>query len=561
MRKTGNSAYRFLFMLISIMAILAMIPMWLGSSQKAFADDGSVAITAECFPDANFRNYLEESIDSDKDGILSQQEIIGVHTIDVENRNISNLTGLKYFKNLSTLNCDNNSLTSIDVSSNPALEELNCAGNQLTALDVGSNQALQLLNCEGNHLTYLDLSSNSALSADRINCIGQTLEVEAVPDETDSKWTVDISFIKEYGDRLSNLSADGAEIEDNSIIFNGEPVDASITYDYDTKSGEVKMPVMLKVIKHTHVYDQEIASMKTACMPASCMSYGVYYKSCICGSVVRKYNRDNVFYTPTKDHTLRNKWDYDEKNHWHFCEFCHENIGEEAHIFGDWVETKEPTYLSKGTKERTCSECDYTEKEDIPALEVPASEVPEVLNLKVRTKGKTSAALTWTKVKGASGYEIYCGKCSTSLKKIKTTKSLSYVKKGLKKGSAYKFKVRAYKTVNGKKTYITSSYQAHAITGGYNSKYTDARSIKASRTSLTISTGKTAKVSAKLTRVKNGRKFLGTSHAPLYRYKSGDASIASVNGSGKITAKHAGTCKIYIYAQNGLWTSVNVTVK
>ena len=75
-------------------------------------------------------------------------------------------------------------------------------------------------------------------------------------------------------------------------------------------------------------------------------------------------------------------------------------------------------------------------------------------------KGKNKATLKWKKVSGASGYVIYRStKAKSGFKAVKTIKkgkTVKYVNTGLKKGKTYYFKVRAYRTVSGKKVY--SSY-------------------------------------------------------------------------------------------------------
>ncbi|MGI6033354.1 MAG: InlB B-repeat-containing protein [Coriobacteriales bacterium] len=183
------------------------------------------------------------------------------------------------------------------------------------------------------------------------------------------------------------------------------------------------------------------------------------------------------------------------------------------------------------------------------------------INCKATAKGKTALKASWTKVAGATGYDIFFSKCSKHLKKVKTTKKLSFTKKGLKKGTTYKFKVRAFKMVNGKKVYITSSKVAHAITGNFNARYSSAKSIKVAKKSVNLSKGKTTKIKASQVKFKKSRKFLKKAHAKVYRYASTDSSVATVSASGKITAKGKGTCKIFVYAQNGKWATVKVTVK
>lgn len=66
------------------------------------------------------------------------------------------------------------------------------------------------------------------------------------------------------------------------------------------------------------------------------------------------------------------------------------------------------------------------------------------------------AKVSWKKVSGASGYEVYKStKKSNGYTKIKTTKSLSYTYTKCTKGKTNYFRVRAYRTVNGKKVYST----------------------------------------------------------------------------------------------------------
>ncbi len=76
-------------------------------------------------------------------------------------------------------------------------------------------------------------------------------------------------------------------------------------------------------------------------------------------------------------------------------------------------------------------------------------------SLTVGKASATSAKCTWKAVLGASGYEIYfaTSEKGTYEKAGSTTKELKFTKKSLKAGKKYFFKVRAYKTVSGKKVY------------------------------------------------------------------------------------------------------------
>ena len=123
---------------------------------------GDVPITSLAFPDGNFRNVVR-SYDSNADGTLSVAEIQVVTEITCDTQEIADLRGIEFFSALTSLNCQENQLASLDVSNNTALTVLRCYDNQLTSLDVSHNPALTTLSCYDNALTALDVSQNPAL--------------------------------------------------------------------------------------------------------------------------------------------------------------------------------------------------------------------------------------------------------------------------------------------------------------------------------------------------------------------------------------------------------------
>ncbi|WP_299684711.1 T9SS type A sorting domain-containing protein [uncultured Dokdonia sp.] len=110
-------------------------------------------------PDANFRNRLITlGVDINSDGQIQVSEATAVTgTLDVSGNNISDLTGIEAFVNITVLNSNQNMLTSLDVSSNTALLELRCVQNQITTLNVSANLNLQILEAWGNPLDDIDL--------------------------------------------------------------------------------------------------------------------------------------------------------------------------------------------------------------------------------------------------------------------------------------------------------------------------------------------------------------------------------------------------------------------
>ncbi len=97
-------------------------------------------------------------------------------------------------------------------------------------------------------------------------------------------------------------------------------------------------------------------------------------------------------------------------------------------------------------------------KEGAASKVVSAKPVPAKAAISsVKNSASKTAKITWEKVSGASGYEIYRATSKNGqYKKVTTIKkggTVSYKNTKLKKGKTYYYKVRAYRTVNGKKVY------------------------------------------------------------------------------------------------------------
>lgn len=119
-----------------------------------------VAIDATNFPDNNFRTYVA-TFDTDGDGTLSQTEIKKVKSINVEKKSIAQLDGIEFFTAITSLKCDNNNLTSLDLSSNTKLKTLSCQANSLTSLNVVGCTALEKMYCQTNQLVSLTVASTA----------------------------------------------------------------------------------------------------------------------------------------------------------------------------------------------------------------------------------------------------------------------------------------------------------------------------------------------------------------------------------------------------------------
>ena len=155
-------------------------------------------------PDANFKAYLvtNPSINTNGDNQIQVSEASAFNGgIACTFSNISNLTGIEAFTALTSLVCNDNQLTSLDVSACTALTTLVCNGNQLTSLDVSACTALTVLYCYDNQLTSLDVSACTALTY--LECYGNQLTSLDVSACTALNW------LRCYDNQLTSLDVSG----------------------------------------------------------------------------------------------------------------------------------------------------------------------------------------------------------------------------------------------------------------------------------------------------------------------------------------------------------------
>lgn len=138
-------------------------------------------------PDVNFETYLEEhDLDGETEGqnpaktsiwvsmgdgisnnnLVSTDKIAPVTALDISGLTIKDLTGISGFSALLNLNCSNNLISSIDLSSNTALTNLNCSTNALTTLDISKNNAITAFDSTINpNLSCIKISSSANKTA------------------------------------------------------------------------------------------------------------------------------------------------------------------------------------------------------------------------------------------------------------------------------------------------------------------------------------------------------------------------------------------------------------
>ena len=170
--------------------------------------------------------------------------------------------------------------------------------------------------------------------------------------------------------------------------------------------------------------------------------------------------------------------------------------------------------------------------------------------------------LSWNRVKGADGYEVYGNRCNTKkwiyeykLKKnIKNGDKKSYIDRKCKKGTYFKYIVRAYKIIDRKKVTIAASKTIHVTTKG--GKNGNAKSVKVNKNKVILKVGKTWRIKAK--EIKESKPLR---HHREVSYESSRPQALSVSKKGVIKAKKKGKYTVFAYAQSGVYRKVQITVK
>lgn len=156
-------------------------------------------------------------------------------------------------------------------------------------------------------------------------------------------------------------------------------------------------------------------------------------------------------------------------------------------------------------------------------------------SVKAASAAYNKVKISWNKVSGVSGYEVYQYNAKTKkYTKVATVKGTSYTKSGLTTGTSYSYKVRAYKTVDKKNVY-----------GSY------SKAVSAKPSLSKVAGVKTVNVSGKAVKV-TWKKVSGASGYKLYRSTKKNGSyklVKTVKGykTVKYTNKKLKKGKTYFY--------------
>lgn len=201
------------------------------------------------------------------------------------------------------------------------------------------------------------------------------------------------------------------------------------------------------------------------------------------------------------------------------------------------------------------------------ASELQTVQVPEKLQ-SIR-KSDTSIQIGWESIPGVDGYIIYKYHVSSkkykevyTAKNVSIKKWLTWTDRHLRTNKVYKYKMAAYKIINGKKQVSGRTDWVSAKTYKRYSKKINARAPKVSKKEVYLGLCSTKKVTAYIQPAKYGKNKKKTVISNKIRWSSSNPAVATVDKKGVITAgAKAGTCSIYAKAHNGIRTKIKVIVK
>lgn len=117
------------------------------------------------FPDEDFRKFVTDSFDTNKDGILQSDEIREAKVLSTDYEvYFSSVKGIEHLKNLKKFSAPMAGFSEIDVSQNTKLQILDIGSNDdLSSIDVSNNKELRILDISGSKITNIDVSNNPEL--------------------------------------------------------------------------------------------------------------------------------------------------------------------------------------------------------------------------------------------------------------------------------------------------------------------------------------------------------------------------------------------------------------
>ena len=135
---------------------------------KQYAENSKEEDEADGFECSVFEDLMLSNFDSNGDGVISEAEAARVTEIDVaytdteaeERSVVTSLKGIKIFKNLQYLYCEENMIETLDLSGMEKLEYVDCYYNEMTSLDLSNCPSLKQVYCYSNKISDINIAGS-----------------------------------------------------------------------------------------------------------------------------------------------------------------------------------------------------------------------------------------------------------------------------------------------------------------------------------------------------------------------------------------------------------------
>ena len=149
---------------------IAFVTFFVGNSQNIVIPNANFKSLLLSANTTNFIAFNNNSgwntcvtIDTNHDGEIQVSEALLIIRLNISNSNLTDVSGIESFTNLTTLSCSNNHISNLNLIGLANLNNLFCQNNQISNLNI-SSQSLSWLVCRNNQLQNIDLSSVPNLS-------------------------------------------------------------------------------------------------------------------------------------------------------------------------------------------------------------------------------------------------------------------------------------------------------------------------------------------------------------------------------------------------------------
>jgi len=395
---------------------------------------------------------------------------------NISSLNVSNNTKLAF------LDCDGNGLSTLNVTKNTALTGLDCRSNKLSSLNLSKCPDLQMLICHANQLDSLNVSKNTKLW--RLMCAENKLTSLNVSKNTN------LYTLACYDNKLTSLNVSkctkleellcGSNQLTSLDLSKNAGLWALLCWDNKLTSLDVSKCKNLWILDFSYNYFTSVDNV-TGLMKDSWYYYNPQRASNVSGSSI-KLSPTSKTIDAGSSITLTAKLSptstaYDT---WKSSKTSVATVDYDGRVTAK-APGKATITVTNSDSGKTAT-CVVTVKPRKPAF------------AKAEVVSATKAEITWGKVASATGYEVRRATSKNgTYKAVKTTTSINFTNKDLTPGKTYYYKVRAYKTIDGKRVY--GGYSAIATVKPKPLQVTDVKAAKAKSGQARISWSKQANVS------------------------------------------------------------------